>query len=248
MSNLDSLYNVIKGYEKDMEKILKEENEKKSRQDFQPYLYNPLTAYKDISIPLDLIENTNVIIFIYKNCRLETIRLENPIESNGESIMLKSKNVVKDHDYYVKNTAYEICDPWKDYSLDHDDSEMVKYKKPSIKKHTKYRHIKHGVKQPEIPILEMPLIPVKKNKNLSHDDTAMLRKVIKDKYSNGASQNIQHQYEQTKEYFYSTGLDQFTKYSKNIRRNMRAVYFAYLQNNEGSKKAIKECIKNSPKK
>lgn len=42
-------------------------------------------------------------------------------------------------------------------------------------------------------------------------------------------------------------LDKLDEYHPVTREHMRQAYFAYLQNNPGSKKAIYECVKQSDK-
>ena len=74
------------------------------------------------------------------------------------------------------------------------------------------------------------------------------REELKKCYSSSAEGKIDEEYKRTKDDYYRMELDKVEEYHPSNRANMRATYFAYLQNNPGSRKAIYECVKSTEQK
>jgi len=66
---------------------------------------------------------------------------------------------------------------------------------------------------------------------------------LKEKYSSQGQAKTNSDYERTKVDFYRMELHRLNDVHPVNRGNMKAAYFAYLQNTPGSKKALKECVK-----
>lgn len=64
------------------------------------------------------------------------------------------------------------------------------------------------------------------------------------RYKHDAPKKVNADYSRTKDDFYRMDLDRLDEVHPINRRHMRKAYFAYLQNTPGSKKAIKECVKD----
>lgn len=73
------------------------------------------------------------------------------------------------------------------------------------------------------------------------------RKELRKKYSASGEAKTEEDYKRTKQDFYRMELDRMEDYHPINRGNMRAAYFAYLQNTPGSKKALYECVRNVEK-
>lgn len=68
------------------------------------------------------------------------------------------------------------------------------------------------------------------------------RKELREKYSSQGKAKIDSDYKRTKVDFYRMELHKLGDVHPLNRGNMKAAYFAYLQNTPGSKKAVKECV------
>lgn len=64
------------------------------------------------------------------------------------------------------------------------------------------------------------------------------------RYKQDAPKKVNADYSRTKDDFYRMDLDRLDEVHPINRQHMRKAYFAYLQNTPGSKKAIKECVKD----
>ncbi len=73
------------------------------------------------------------------------------------------------------------------------------------------------------------------------------RDELRKSYSTNATSKVEEDYVRTKQDFYRMELDKLNDIHPLSRPNMRAAYFAYLQNTPGSKKAVYECVKSSEK-
>ena len=74
------------------------------------------------------------------------------------------------------------------------------------------------------------------------------RKELKEKHSSQGKAKIDSDYQRTKVDFYRMELHRLDDVHPLNRDNMKAAYFAYLQNTPGSKKAVKECVKEIQQK
>jgi hypothetical protein len=74
-------------------------------------------------------------------------------------------------------------------------------------------------------------------------DSEELRKT----YSANADRRIEEAYKLTKDEYHRRQLDRVSQYHPDTWPSMRAAYFAYLQNNPGSAKAVRECVRDSEK-
>ena len=75
----------------------------------------------------------------------------------------------------------------------------------------------------------------------------IFRDELRKKYSTNANEKVDEDYKRTKNDFYRMELDKLEDVHPMSRPNMRAAYFAYLQNTPGSKKAVYECVKTVEK-
>ena len=73
------------------------------------------------------------------------------------------------------------------------------------------------------------------------------RQQLREKYSQNAGSRVDEEYTRTKQDYYRMDLDKLEEIHPLNRDHMRETYFAYLQNNPGSKKAIQECVKETEK-
>ena len=71
--------------------------------------------------------------------------------------------------------------------------------------------------------------------------------IRKTKYGSNADKKVTDEYERTRNDFYRMDLDRLDEYHPASRGHMTQAYMAYLQNNPGSKRAIKECITEAEK-
>lgn len=69
------------------------------------------------------------------------------------------------------------------------------------------------------------------------------REELNNTYSMNASRKIDQQYRLTKHEFHQRQLDRVKEYHPDSWPTMRDTYFAYLQNNPGSARAVHECVK-----
>lgn len=71
---------------------------------------------------------------------------------------------------------------------------------------------------------------------------------MKKKYTGVSEEKINEDYNRTKADFYRMELDKLDEVHPLNQENFRKTYFAYLQNTPGSKKAVKECVKELDEK
>lgn len=72
----------------------------------------------------------------------------------------------------------------------------------------------------------------------------LFRQEVMGRYKHDAPKKLNSDYSRTKDDFYRMDLDRLDEVHPINRPHMRKAYFAYLQNTPGSKKAIKECVKD----
>lgn len=156
------------------------------------------------------------------------------------------------HGYVSRNTAVGLCDPWVDHRMDNELLPKIGAKTPRSedggkKKKKGERPPKEGsTRLPKFPSIKVPAGELT-SRTLYYSDVPMLREELRKKYTNNADGKVNEEYERTKADFYRMELDRMKDYHPLSRPNMRKAYFAYLQNNPGSKKAIYECVKTTEK-
>jgi len=160
------------------------------------------------------------------------------------------------HSYVSRSTALGLTDPWVDYNMDvtilpkidtrtsaRGETDQNKKKKKSNKE----RPPKSGsTRLPRFPAVEVPAGDLT-NRTLYYSDVPMLRAELRKKYTDNSDAKVQAEYTRTKKDFYRMELDKMHEFHPTSRKHMRSCYFAYLQNNKGSKKAIYECVKTVEK-
>ena len=75
-------------------------------------------------------------------------------------------------------------------------------------------------------------------------EVELFRQEVMGRYKHDAPKKLNSDYSRTKDDFYRMDLDRLDEVHPINRPHMRKAYFAYLQNTPGSKKAIKECVKD----
>lgn len=190
------------------------------KQEHVPYVFNSLEPYYDISTPRYLIELP------------EQMR----------------------HGYVSRQTAVGLCDPWTDHDMDVKLLPKIESKQvPSDDNKEKKGHKASGEKEgstrlPKFPAVCVPTNDITKNKKIYYSDVPHIREELKKKIGANAEERVNAEYDRTKKDFYRMELDKMEEYHPTSRPKMRATYFAYLQNNPGSKKAVHECVKETEKK
>jgi len=71
----------------------------------------------------------------------------------------------------------------------------------------------------------------------------LVREELRKKYNSDTDDRVNVEYNRTKQDFYRMELDKMDEYHPSSKPKMKATYYAYLENNPGSKKAIHECIR-----
>jgi hypothetical protein len=75
----------------------------------------------------------------------------------------------------------------------------------------------------------------------------LFRAFVRDRYTAEAENQVQKDYQRTRNDLYRMQLDQVHRYHEINRNNMLRAYHAYLENTPGSKKALQElCDQLSP--
>jgi len=78
---------------------------------------------------------------------------------------------------------------------------------------------------------------------LDYKDVPKIRNEIQSSYSVNAPKKEDGDYRRTMGEFSRRGLDHMDEYTPQSRATMRRAYFAYLQNNPGSARAVRECVR-----
>lgn len=158
------------------------------------------------------------------------------------------------HGYVSRSTAVGLCDPWVDHRMDIELLPKIESRTPRGEDGKKKQKQKGGERPPKEGSTRLPKFPSIKvpageltTKTLYYSDVPMLRQELRKKYTQNGDGKISEEYERTKKDFYRMELDRMKDYHPLSRPNMRKAYFAYLQNNPGSKKAIYECVKTAEK-
>lgn len=202
-------------------------------QEHVPYTYNSLDPYY----------NCDTAQFI--------IELGDEVEEKKRS----DDNVSLTPSYLSRKTALGMVDPWVNNQMDMLDktdkplttprSENKKKDKEDKKKEE--RPPKEGsTRLPKFPAVGMSKKGIKPD--LYYSDVEELRQTIKQKIGVGAEAKVSQDYTRTKQDFFRMELDKMDEYHNDkSRQNMSKVYYAYLENTPGSKKAIRECLKTKEK-
>ncbi|KAK3087745.1 hypothetical protein FSP39_010065, partial [Pinctada imbricata] len=160
--------------------------------------------------------------------------------------------------FVSRNTAIGLTDPWVDLKMDRD--LLPRLETPAKSKRRQQqeakdggaRKDKKGKKPPKEGSTRLPKFPVvdfntqKENatKQFPYYEVPKFREGMKGRYGVTAPKKVESDYIRTRQDFYRMDLDRLDEVHPLNRSHMRKAYFAYLQNTPGSKKAIKECVKN----
>jgi len=217
---------------KRLEISLKEEQskiEEPPHKEHVPFLFNNLDPYF----------NTAPAKFL--------IKLDEEEEADPEKPM-SSKRDISIPGYVSRKTALDICDPWVDHNMDvnpedlHDSSMKIVSPRDGPAKKDQDRPPKEGsTRLPKFPAVHMSKKGIKNE--LNYADVPGLREQLKEKLGAGNAEQKSEDYTRTKQDFFRMELDKMDEIHPINRDNMKATYFAYLQNTPGSKKAIHECLK-----
>jgi len=186
-------------------------------QEYVPYCFNALEPYYDTKTAVHLIVKT---------------------DDQG-----KLKDSVPE--YATRQTAIGLVDPWINHKMDHvlNDPVRVKEHQPFRQAPRKEKKVGEGSTMiPVFPHVDMDT-PDLASRELNYNDVPALRKELRDKYSSQGKAKIEKDYERTKVDFYRMELHKLKDVHPVNRDNMKKAYYAYLQNTPGSKKAVKECVK-----
>uniref|UniRef100_A0A8W8MYL5 Uncharacterized protein n=1 Tax=Magallana gigas TaxID=29159 RepID=A0A8W8MYL5_MAGGI len=155
--------------------------------------------------------------------------------------------------YVSRNTAIGLCDPWTDLRMDRE--LLPRLETPSKKSRAKgQQNAKKGKKEkppkqgstrlPKFPVVEFSSGKENATKCFPYSEVPKFRQEVMGRYKHDAPKKVNADYSRTKDDFYRMDLDRLDEVHPINRRHMRKAYFAYLQNTPGSKKAIKECVKD----
>jgi len=217
---------------KRLENSLKEEQskiEEPEHKEHVPYLFNNLDPYF----------NTAPAKFL--------IKLD---EAEETEKLVSSKRDISNPGYVSRKTALDICDPWVDHRMDVNLDPVTESNMKAVSprdgpsKKEKERPPKEGsTRLPKFPAVSMSKKGIKQE--LNYADVPTLRGQLREKMGVGNKDQQNEDYTRTKQDFFRMELDKMDEIHPINRNNMRATYFAYLQNTPGSKKAIYECMKSS---
>lgn len=211
---------------KALEKSLKRETsriKKPPQVKFQPYIFTSLEPYYDTSLVRYMMENPH-----------------GPYPG-----------------YRSRQTALGLCDPAEDLKLDTHILPKVSVK--TFKKiQDRYKKGKKSSERQSLPKSSstrsstFPMVNLQSQnmtkRQLTFSDVPMLRKELQQKCTMNSQKKILQDYQRTKEDFYRLELNRLDEIPPVNRANVRASYFAYLQNTPGSRKAIYDCIQKQTQK
>ncbi|XP_069106370.1 uncharacterized protein [Argopecten irradians] len=95
---------------------------------------------------------------------------------------------------------------------------------------------------PEIHKVEFDVVNDNATKEFPYSGVPRFREKMHRKYDIDTPRRIDEDYKKTKKDFYLMKLHKLSEVHPSNRSGMRKAYFAYLQNNPGSKKAVKDCV------
>ncbi|XP_022334743.2 uncharacterized protein LOC111131466 isoform X4 [Crassostrea virginica] len=156
--------------------------------------------------------------------------------------------------YVSRNTAIGLCDPWTDLRMDRE--LLPRLETPSKKSRAKgAQNAKRGkskekppnkgsTRLPKFPVVDFSSSKENATKCFPYSEVPKFRQEVMGRYKHDAPKKLNSDYSRTKDDFYRMDLDRLDEVHPINRPHMRKAYFAYLQNTPGSKKAIKECVKD----
>ncbi|KAK6959680.1 halomucin [Biomphalaria glabrata] len=147
-----------------------------------------------------------------------------------------------------RSTAQTLIDPWVDLRMSTELPPIISPRQATLNAETSKKEGR--AKKPpnreetaatRFPVIRMDLKELE-TKPLYYSDVPTLREHLKTKYSANAQAKIKEDYTRTQQEFYRMELDRLDQVHPVNRKHMTGVYFAYLQNTPGSKKAVTECV------
>lgn len=186
-------------------------------------------------------------------------------EVQPEGVQEKEKKAPEDTEeelaYTTRSTAIGLCDPWDSLNMDKTvlprietvdmkkkRMEQIYMEKPKSPAKQKRPEAKQGsTRLPKFPLIPPPNSDLT-TKELIYTDVPMLREELSKSFSHDGESRKKSDYNRTRQDFFRMELDRLDEYHEKSRPNMRAAYFAYLQNTPGSKKAVYDCMKEMSKK
>ncbi|KAH9502946.1 hypothetical protein Btru_072439 [Bulinus truncatus] len=157
------------------------------------------------------------------------------------------------HTFSSRATAQTLIDPWVDLRMSIELPPITQRQTVSGNDAPKTENKTPNKKSPnkvakENPPVRFPVIKMDTKdldtKPLFYSDVPALRDLLRTKYSANAQAKIEDDYKRTQYDFYRMELDRLEQVHPVNRKHMTGVYFAYLQNTPGSKKAVTECVGN----
>lgn len=161
--------------------------------------------------------------------------------------------------YKSRSTAISLCDPATDHRMDTSSAyDLVRL--PTIKKSPQSQNrprdseadSKRPPKEGSTLLPKFPAVSVNCNelskRTFFYNDVPALREQLRDKCSNSSKKKHDDDYTRTRADIFRMELDRFDQLKPKSRPLMRKCYFAYLQNTEGSKRAIYDCLKTDEQK
>ncbi|XP_033727247.1 uncharacterized protein LOC117316654 isoform X3 [Pecten maximus] len=107
---------------------------------------------------------------------------------------------------------------------------------------TSYSPERGRILLPEIHKVEFDVVNDNATKEFPYSGVPTFREKMHRQYDIDAPKRVDEDYKKTKKDFYLMKLHKLSEVHPSNRSGMRKAYFAYLQNNPGSKKAVKDCV------
>lgn len=231
-----------------LKKSLKRDSSKIKKpkpKDHYPYVFTSLEPYYNTYTPQFLIGMPDTGYPAKQPPEVETTKHQ------GEELM-----------YTSRCTAIGLTDPWDSLHMDKsvlpilETSEMRRrrmekmHEQPRSPRSAKQKRpeSKQGsTRLPKFPVISLANQDLA-TKELKYTDIPMLRDELVRSFSHQEGGRKKDDYTRTRQDFYRMELDRITEMHKNSRPNMRAAYFAYLQNTPGSREAVYQCLRELNKK
>lgn len=154
------------------------------------------------------------------------------------------KDATKHGEYQTRQTALGLVDPWVDHQMDVTLLPKTIVKEPAPFKEPPKKEKKQGEGSTILPVFhDVTMAGKDLARKLDYSDVPALREELQLKYTSQAQSKVEFDYKRTKNDFYRMELHKLRDIHPLNRGNMKAAYFAYLQNTPGSTKALKDCIK-----
>uniref|UniRef100_A0A8W8MUY4 Halomucin n=1 Tax=Magallana gigas TaxID=29159 RepID=A0A8W8MUY4_MAGGI len=238
-----------------LQRSLKDESSKITKpkhREHYPFVWTSLEPYYNTYVARFLIDAQEEAIY-HPITRKTPSETERPV-SRARPIS-RGKLYAEDPQpgYVSRNTAIGLCDPWTDLRMDRE--LLPRLETPSKKSRAKgQQNAKKGKKEkppkqgstrlPKFPVVEFSSGKENATKCFPYSEVPKFRQEVMGRYKHDAPKKVNADYSRTKDDFYRMDLDRLDEVHPINRRHMRKAYFAYLQNTPGSKKAIKECVKD----